>query len=136
MADDWTPEDWQRVARRITGRMTVLGYDNARVKREGGPSNEMLSGYKRGRPISKRTTRTNLCTALQWTPDSIDLILQGGDPVELHWGTPRSIGTTVAGTASADAAPDNVDLIEQRLHELVKALADQARSGTLGRGKR
>lgn len=72
---------WTEVGRRIRNRINELQLTQAEAIRRSGVSDKTLTGYMDGKPIHRRDKRRGLCQALGWTPDSIDRILDGLDPL-------------------------------------------------------
>jgi hypothetical protein len=83
-------DDWQRVGRAIEQRINELSLTVAEIDRLG-VSDKTLKGYLGGQPIVRKDKRRKLCGALRWTPRSIDLILDGGEPEELPAPDPEII---------------------------------------------
>ena len=75
---------WPEIGATIERRIAELKLTKAEVIRLSEISDKTLAGYIRGAPIVRADKRRNLCTALLWTDDSIELMLEGGDPVEVH----------------------------------------------------
>lgn len=75
-------ERWALVAAAIERRMSELRLTKAELSRRSGVSEPTLAGYLRGSPIRRRDKRWELCLALEWTPDSVDRLLDGGEAKE------------------------------------------------------
>ena len=73
--------DWQRVWRRIDERRVSLGWSKADLFRSADISEPTYRKMKAGVPVVSDAKRRAITNALGWTPDSIDLILAGGEPV-------------------------------------------------------
>lgn len=77
-------ERWLRVAAAIRARMEgPPGIGMAELVRASKVSDTSIYKYLEGAPIVRKEKRRGLCVGLRWTPDSIDRILEGGEPVEL-----------------------------------------------------
>lgn len=72
---------WEQVGDAVRARITELRLTNAEVQRRSGVSDKTLTGYLNGEPIRRADKARGLCEALGWTPDSIDRILDGDEPV-------------------------------------------------------
>lgn len=73
------PEQWKDVAERVRGRRLALGLNQHQV----GASRSVVSNLESCKQHSyARRSLADVARALQWTPDSIERILSGGDPVE------------------------------------------------------
>lgn len=81
---------WAEVGRRIEQRIDELNLTKAEVIRLSGVSDKTLSGYIDGLPIRRRDKKRDLALALGWLPNSIDRILDGGEPEEA-WEPPRRV---------------------------------------------
>jgi hypothetical protein len=79
-----TEHNWSVVATAIAERMDELAWDQATLVRVSGLSDPfvrgMMNGTPRGSPRPANLRR--LAIGLGWTPDSIDRLLAGEDPVE------------------------------------------------------
>ena len=93
-------EKWDQVAASIRAAMDEQHLTKADLLRLAGITRPTLNSYLAGNPIGSLKRRWAICEALGWTDDSIDLILQGGQP-EPH----------VAGVAGPTGLSD-VDLNE------------------------
>lgn len=76
-------EAWKRFAAQVKARRTKLGLTQAEVVERSErllsvPVLQVIEGAKRDR--FKRRTLLGLARALEWTDDSPDLILAGGEP--------------------------------------------------------
>lgn len=105
MAD--VDESWQRVGQAIADRMDELRLTKAMLIRAAGVSDKTLNGYLVGQPIKRRDKLWALADALRWTPDSIDRILAGDEPVALP---DRAELERLAAQVEATAARSDVDL--------------------------
>jgi transcriptional regulator with XRE-family HTH domain len=73
-------------------------------------------------PPYRRATLLAIAAALRWAPESIDLILAGGDPVELD---------ARHGTApTSQSIEERLDLLEDEIVRLRAQLGDRRRNGT------
>lgn len=82
-----------------------LRLTKAELIRQSGISAKTIDRYLAGEPIVRRDKERALCAAVNWTPDSIERILAGGEPVE----------------ASAEKAADSS--YDERLDRLERELA-------------
>lgn len=73
-------ERWAKVGAAIQKRMTQRQLTLAEMIRRTKISDKTLTGYIAGKPIVRKDKRWALCKGLMWTPDSIDLILDGKPP--------------------------------------------------------
>lgn len=72
---------WRRVGEAISARFDELRISKAEFIERSGISDKTLNRYLAGEPIRRVDKARELCDALGWTPDSLDLILEGRDPV-------------------------------------------------------
>lgn len=110
-------DDWQRVGRAIAQRIATLSLSKAEVIRRSGVSDKTLTGYIDGQPIVRADKRRQLCEALGWTPDSIDALLAGGDPV-LAGGDDDELAQLRAEIAELRAIVELVPEMQRQLEEL------------------
>lgn len=72
-------EDWERVADAVNRRMRVLGLSQIDLSLASGVSDTTIRELQQAAKLSYRQkTLSKVATALGWTVDSFDLILQGG----------------------------------------------------------
>jgi hypothetical protein len=71
------------IGKAIQDRMDALRLDPTIVHKRGGPSDKPLKGYTEGNPIGTRSAERRLCAALRWTPDSIERMRKGLEPIVL-----------------------------------------------------
>lgn len=76
-------EDWRRVGRAIEQRIADRLLSKSEVIQASGVSDKTLNGYIAGEPIKRIDKKRDLAKALGWTPDSIDRIYRGEDPIEV-----------------------------------------------------
>lgn len=74
-------DEWDRVGRAIAERIEELGLTKAEVIRRSGVSGTSLDAYIAGQPIKRKDKLAGLCAALGWTPDSVELVRRGEQPV-------------------------------------------------------
>jgi transcriptional regulator with XRE-family HTH domain len=74
---------WEEVAKHVISRMKDLGMSQAELVRASALSDPLVRGLMRGTPRGnpKETNLIKASMALGWSPDSIDRILVGGEPV-------------------------------------------------------
>jgi len=116
---------WVDVAARVQARLVELGVTLKELERQSGVSDSTWRKLLRGEPISRVDKKRQICEGLRWTSDSIDRILNGGDPM-------------VIAVAAADLADQvsriQIEMTEQR--EMLEELRDAVRalgSGPLSR---
>ncbi len=81
-----TPEQWQRVADAVTARRVELGLSrpSAVTRAQHGVSESTWGQLERNQGTSYQLTSLGaICRALDWTTNSIILLLRGEEPVEL-----------------------------------------------------
>lgn len=87
---------WRRLAEHVVRRRAELGLTQAEVAEAGQFSVDRLQAIEAAERTSYRpTTLGALARGLQWTADSVDVVLAGGEP------TPRPPGELPALTQSA-----------------------------------
>jgi hypothetical protein len=84
---------WSQVAQRIEARRAELALPKSEFY-EVAMSETTLRNMAKGTPVVRPENRVKICRALNWTDDSIDLMLAGKEPVE--------VSSPVAGTGSPD----------------------------------
>ena len=72
---------WDRVGRAISDRIEELRLSKAEFIKRSGISDKTLNGYLAGKPIKRVDKERELCDALGWSTDSIQLILEGHSPI-------------------------------------------------------
>jgi transcriptional regulator with XRE-family HTH domain len=102
---------WTHVADHIQRRMTDLGLTQAEVARRSNVSAPTVRAIVNGKPRGGTTaaSKSRLATALEWSPDSIDRILAGDEPVTV---TPRQ----------------PIDEVREALQHLADQVADSRRA--------
>lgn len=128
------PAAWKRVGDRIVERMNELEMTIPELVKASGVTRETLNGYIAGKQIKRPDKRRDLCRALRWRQESIDLILRGEEPIvrdELD-----DVG--VAGHGGSEGWPkfledefraleDKVNRLESRIEEVRQMLLASAR---------
>lgn len=73
--------DWERLAARVRARRKDLRMTQTQVDAMGGPSTKTMQQIEKA-SLSRLTTNTkrSLETALRWELNSVDRILEGGEP--------------------------------------------------------
>lgn len=104
---------WAAVGRRLRSRVNDLKLTKAEVIRRSGISDKTLTRYLDGEPIVRRDKERALCRALRWTDDSIELVRNGGEPID----APTSV-TVVDEPAGLAALRREVEAIEERVARL------------------
>lgn len=78
-----TDEAWRRLAGAVRARRDELGFTQAELAVESGVSEPTIRVIETARRGSyQRATLRAIAQALGWTPDSLDRILRGEEPVE------------------------------------------------------
>ncbi|MGE3618916.1 MAG: hypothetical protein AB7L84_00515 [Acidimicrobiia bacterium] len=104
-----SPSDWQRVGGRVLDRRLELGLGQDEL----GVSKSVASNLENGKQTSyARSSLARVARALQWTPESVELVLQGREPVAI-------------GPQSPGGPPLEIDL--RGLSRRVEELADEIR---------
>lgn len=75
------PPERARLAELTEARRQELGLTWEQVARAGGTSYETIRAARNDDNGIRTLTRRAIATGLRWTPNSVDLILAGGDPV-------------------------------------------------------
>lgn len=82
MANAPTPEALNRLAAYVERRIAELGLQYAEVARAAGFSDQTLISVRNGTKV-RSTTYRKLERALYWSPESVQTILDGGEPTPL-----------------------------------------------------
>lgn len=82
-------KDWARLGRTLAAAREAAGLTQVevaeRIKGSRGPIQEIERGGPRGKPYTKPTgTMRNYARLVGWTDDSIEHVLQGGEPSLVH----------------------------------------------------
>lgn len=72
---------WQQVGAAIADRLNALRITKAEFIERSGISDKTLNRYLAGEPIKRVDKERELCAALGWTDDSVQRILEGGEPI-------------------------------------------------------
>lgn len=72
--------DWQRVWRRIDERRVELGWSKAALYERTETSEPTYRKMRNGIGVASDAKRRAITNALGWSPDSIQNILEGGEP--------------------------------------------------------
>lgn len=116
-------DGWRRVATAVKERRLALDLTQEAAAELGGKSISSASWRvieAAGRPKYRAATLLGVCTALEWTSDSIDRVYGGQEPI-------------IVASAAEMSGPWSVDTIEviERLGELTQELVRRAREGRL-----
>lgn len=107
------PKTSLEIADRIQQRIDQLRLGPAEIKRRGGPSGTSLRDFLRGQPIKRVDVERALAIALEWTPNSIQLIREGQEPVE-------------AGQPKGDDSSSEIMALAERATAIIQELARRA----------
>lgn len=77
-------DDRARLARLMNDRRMALGLKWSDVAAAGGTSPETLRAVRRESAPLRDLTKAGIARGLQWTTDSVDRVLGGGNPVQLE----------------------------------------------------
>lgn len=105
--------------------MLELGVTMKELERRSGVSDATWRKVLAGGPITRADKKRQICEGLRWTGDSIDRILNGGDPVVI---------APDAGTLVDEVASLRREMAEQRgmIEEMLDAVRELG-SGPLAR---
>lgn len=115
-----TPEQWERVADAVIARRVELGLSRpaALTRAARGVSESTWGTIERNQGTSYQlTTLAAVCRALDWTPDSITLILNGEQPRELSDDEKRQ--------ESVDRLRNREDAGRETVRDIQAVLAEQ-----------
>lgn len=104
-------DEWQRVGAAIGDRIDEMGVTWAEFHRLTGISFKTIKSYIGGAPIVRTDKRRELCSGLDWTPDSIDRLLAGQPAMR-------------RGDANSTDSPDPVETFVQHFHEITVMLKE------------
>lgn len=111
--------DWKAVWRHIEARRIELGWRKWELYRTTGLSeSSFLKMKNHNEGVADQARLVRVCRELDWTPDSIDRILAGGEP-QLQ----ADPGATVALPAFMLALPDDVAQLRSRVDALEERLS-------------
>lgn len=123
---NYQPERWAELRAAITTRMAQLGYSKTELDREVGMSAETVRPIRTGTPGNYRaSTLAKVSKALGWTPESIEQILEGGEPTPIGGlGPLEPQGRSVdLGSAAVTLRPTYAEVLA-RLEAVEQALAE------------
>lgn len=104
-------QDWQLLGRRVRERREALRLSQ-------GAAGISASTWRKvehaSEPPYRRSTLLAIAQVLRWTPESIDLVLGGGEPVEA---TPHDVAPT------SSSVEDRLDALEAQVRRLRRQLA-------------
>jgi transcriptional regulator with XRE-family HTH domain len=113
-----TDGPWLRLAELVRLRREERHLSQRQLGADAGTTDRLISDIERAvRENYEPATLRAVARALGWTPDSIDLIKTGGDPVEAD-----------VGDASMDERMDRLEAALDRLADALSELADEVRS--------
>jgi hypothetical protein len=108
----------------ITKRVKQLGLDQAGLARLVGMSHTSAGQFMAQSKIQRATTTARYCTALGWSPDSIDRILRGEEP-ELLDQPKEHTATTVRAGSSEGAGNLTGDEVRRIIRQELAAMLKQ-----------
>lgn len=117
------PEAWNLVANAVIRRRTELDLraQDVVAAARGGISTSVLSLIENAKQTSyARRTLAALCRALQWTPDSIERLLDGKYPEVSEAADPRTEANL---PARRSISVDDIDDLDDRLAALERRVA-------------
>jgi hypothetical protein len=116
-----SPEQWERVARALRDARGPATQDDCVTRAESGITKAVWSKLENARAESyKERTIRAACRGVGWTPDSIQRIIEGGDPVPVTTEVRESTGTL----SSADVLQQEMESLRQEMRELRRALSE------------
>jgi transcriptional regulator with XRE-family HTH domain len=121
-------QGWLRVGEAIRQRVVDLALSKAEVIRRSDVSDKTLTGYMRGEPIVRADKRRRLCEALGWSPESIDLILNGGEPELVEPSQDQRLDAVEERLAVVEAQIGDVSSRVDEIRRLVERLLPGSRS--------
>lgn len=119
MPHDINPEGWQRVAAAIEARAIELGWNLARLQNETRISETTRLAMRKGQPVKQAAKLAVMCKALGWTPDSVQAILDGGEPQLID-------------QPSADEITQRLDRLEELVGQLLQGQLDLVQGQNAG----
>lgn len=129
MANAPTPEALNQLAARVERRIAELGLQYAEVARAAGFSDQTLISVRGGTKV-RPTTYRKLERALHWGPESVQAILDGGEPSALDMDLmPADVAEAyadqrAAAAARTDASPSMSPRELEALAGMVASAAD------------
>lgn len=123
MAD--ADERWTAVAEHVAEAMTAQAMSQAELVRRSGVSEWTVRKVMRGTPGSHRPDRLRkIARALGWSADSIERVLDGGEPLVLEAATDSDVIVELR-----RQVVDSAEVAEQALEVAKAALAEAGRMG-------
>ncbi|MEU3459028.1 helix-turn-helix transcriptional regulator [Streptomyces sp. NPDC006733] len=108
------PEAWKRLGRLLRDARDRRGLTQAKLAEEAGVSTKAVYSAEAGATPLKQLPRTvvKIAAAHGWTPESVHLVLDGGDPVPASRPQARLERPSVPPAGGPPPAPGSLDLIE------------------------
>lgn len=133
-------ERWRAVGRAIEERLADTGATWTAFYVASGVSEPTISGIRKGRPVKRRDKLRGISRALGWSPDSIDRMLRGEDPIVV---TSAAVITErpdiVSGTGGVVSQPyvtaDQLAALQEQVDRLQLALERLAKLSAQGAAK-
>lgn len=123
------PGDWSAVGHALRRRVfDELRLTKAELSQSSGISYKTLTRYLDGEPIVRRDKERALCEAVRWTPDSVERILAGGEPIPIE-AEPRPSQEDVEARLT-----DITRRLEEALAEVEELRLGRQRNDTAGQG--
>lgn len=108
-------ETIEAMALAIDKRMAELDLSPSDLVRDTGFSWTTIGKVRRGERINySRKLKSKLCRALEWTPNSIDLMFQGDPPIPMHYQSQPERIADLASLPSFETLPDDVQAAAAR----------------------
>jgi hypothetical protein len=104
---------WAQVAQRIEARRAALALPKKQFYGSA-MSETTLRNMAKGTPVARPENRVKICRALKWSDDSIDLILAGGEPVEV----------SQPGESGSPVLAHRVDVLERAVWGILAVLVE------------
>ena len=120
---------WQPVAERVVARMAEIPIEQAELARKAGVSDPVVRSLMTGRQRAENPRPgpiRKVSAALGWTPDSIERILAGDEPVTLP--APATYRLLEDQIENLELVVADIVAALQTMPQLARALSSRARS--------
>jgi len=111
--EEWVADNWAAVARAINQRIDELGMTQRELAERAQVSQAIVREIQQNKIQRRRNTKTleALSSALDWHPEHLAAVLDGGEPPALH-------------DSPSDEVPARLTAIERHLRSITRQLSE------------